>query len=37
MLTAQSITDVENIAEVIVDFKIQNPKQFIMVTFMGGY
>ena len=37
MLTAQSITDVGNIAEVIVDFKIQNPKQFIMVTFMGGH
>jgi len=35
MLTAQSITDVENIANVIVDFKISNPDQFIMVTFMG--
>jgi hypothetical protein len=35
MLTAQSVTDVENIANVIIDFKISNPDQFIMVTFMG--
>lgn len=36
MLTAQSITDVENIANVIVEFKRSNPNQFIMVTFMWG-
>ena len=36
MLTAQSITDVENIANVIVDFKIKNPDQLVMVTFMWG-
>ena len=35
MLTAQSITDVENIANTIIDFKIANPEQFVMVTFMG--
>ena len=35
MLTAQSITDVENIANVIIDFKISNPDEFIMVSFMG--
>lgn len=34
MLTAQSVTDVENIANVIIDFKIANPKEFIMVSFM---
>lgn len=34
MLTAQSVTDVENIAKVIVDFKIKNKDQFIMVSFM---
>ncbi len=36
LLTAQSITDVENIAEVIVDFKRKNPREFVMVSFMGG-
>lgn len=35
MLTAQSITDVENIANTIIDFKISNPDEFIMVSFMG--
>ena len=35
MLTAQSITDVENIANTIIDFKIANPDEFIMVSFMG--
>ncbi len=35
ILTAQTMTDVEKIAEVIVDFKKQNPDQFILVTFMG--
>lgn len=34
LLTAQVITDVENIANVIIDFKIQNPCEFIMVSFM---
>jgi hypothetical protein len=35
MLTAQTVTDVENIANVIIDFKIANPDEFIMVSFMG--
>jgi acetyltransferase len=35
LLTAQSITDVEDIAEVIINFKKNNPEQFIMVSFMG--
>ena len=34
MLTAQSITDVDNIANVIIDFKISNPDEFVMVSFM---
>jgi hypothetical protein len=34
MLTAQSVTDVENIAEVIVSFKKENQDQFIMSSFM---
>jgi hypothetical protein len=34
-LTPQSVTDVENIAEVIVDFKKKNKEQFIMVSFIG--
>ncbi|MDD3646406.1 MAG: acetate--CoA ligase family protein [Candidatus Gracilibacteria bacterium] len=36
LLTAQVITDVENIANIIIDFKIKNPCEFIMVSFMGG-
>ena len=36
ILTPQSITDVENIAQVIIDFKQENPGQFIMVSFIGG-
>lgn len=36
LLTAQTVTDVENIAQVIVDFKRENPNEFIMVTFMWG-
>lgn len=36
LLTAQSVTDVENIANVILDFNIKNPSEFIMVSFMGG-
>jgi hypothetical protein len=35
MLTAQSITDVENIANVIVDFKLQNKNELVFVSFMG--
>jgi hypothetical protein len=35
MLTAQSITDVDNIARVIIDFKKNNPDEFVMVSFMG--
>lgn len=34
LLTAQVITDVENIANIIIDFKIKNPCEFIMVSFM---
>lgn len=34
LLTAQSVTDVENIAQIIIDFKKNNPDQFIMVSFM---
>ena len=36
MLTAQSITDVANIANVIIDFKKAHTDEFIMVSFMGG-
>lgn len=34
MLTAQSVTDVENIARIIIEFKKQNPDMFVMVSFM---
>ncbi|MDQ7023235.1 MAG: acetate--CoA ligase family protein [Candidatus Gracilibacteria bacterium] len=36
MLTPQTVTDTENIAKVIVEFKNKNPKIFVMVSFMGG-
>lgn len=35
MLTAQSVTDVENISKLIIKFKKENPTRFIMVSFMG--
>ena len=35
ILTPQSITDVENIAQVIIGFQKENPGQFIMVSFIG--
>lgn len=35
ILTAQFLTDVENIAKLIIQFKKENPTQFIMVSFMG--
>gem|GEM_PF-2281845 len=34
MLTPQTITDTEKIAEIIVDFKRKNPDFFIMTSFM---
>lgn len=34
LLTAQSVTDVDNIANVIIDFKRNNPDQFLMISFM---
>lgn len=36
ILTAQSVTDVEEIARVIVDFQRQNREILVMVSFMGG-
>ena len=36
MLTPQTVTDTENIAKVIVDFKKKNPGVYLMTSFMGG-
>ncbi len=36
MLTPQTVTDTDEIARVIVDFKKQNPDSFIMASFMWG-
>lgn len=36
MLTPQTVTDTEQIAKVIVDFKKKNPDAYIMTSFMGG-
>jgi hypothetical protein len=34
LVTAQSITDVDNIAKVIIDFKKENPNEFIFTSFI---
>ncbi len=34
MLTPQTVTDTENIAKIIIDFKKENPNLFIMTSFM---
>jgi hypothetical protein len=34
MLTPQTVTDTDEIAKVIVDFKTQNPDSFVMASFM---
>ena len=34
ILTAQAMTDVENIAREIIDFQNKNPGMFVMVSFM---
>lgn len=34
LLTAQTTTDVENVSKVIIDFKKENPDEFIMTSFM---
>lgn len=34
LLTAQSVTDVDNIANVIIDFRKENPDELILVSFM---
>ncbi len=36
MLTPQTVTDTDEIAKVIVDFKIKNPEIFVMASFMWG-
>ncbi len=36
MLTPQTVTDTDKIAQIIVDFKTKNPDSFVMASFMWG-